>query len=129
MFVQFRLMSGEKKKGMHMTTRQAKSSENPNADQKVVSIDECVEVIIDTVAQLRTEAGVADDQEISIYVTDVPLIRSALKQKGDYIHEKTNAVDVVRINVEGGQPMPAHLPQRELHNLDRSPATIAIAES
>ncbi|MEZ4732775.1 MAG: hypothetical protein R3E79_37200 [Caldilineaceae bacterium] len=112
-----------------MTTRQAKSTENQNTEHEVLSVDECAEVLIDTVAQLRTEAGVADEQEISIYVTDVPLIRSALKQKGDYIHEKTNAVDVVRVNVEGGQPMPAHLPQRELHNLDRSPATIAIEES
>ena len=114
-----------------MTTKPGKALANQQVAEQheVLSIDECAKVIIDTVAQLRTEAGIAADQEISIYVTDVPLIRSTLKEKGDYIHEQTHAVDVVRVNVDAGNPMPAHLPQRELHNLDKSPATIAIDES
>jgi hypothetical protein len=117
-----------------MTTRQGKSS-NPSSEQdaqnehEVLSIDECADVIIHTVEQLRAEAGFADDQTISIFVTDVPLIRSTLAEKDDYIREKTNAVDVVRVNVKAGIPMPAHLPQMEMHNLDESPATIGIQES
>lgn len=109
-----------------MMNQQVASSGNQN---EVLSTAECAEVIIRTVAQLRTEAGLADDQEISIYVTDAQLIRSTLAERGDYIREKTHAVDVVRTNVKAGNPMPAHLPQVELHTLNDGPATIAIEES
>lgn len=97
--------------------------------QEVLSIDACAEAIIQTVTQLRSEAGLVEDQAISIYVTEVPLIRSTLNQKEEYIREKTNAVDVVRVNVKAGIPMPAYIPQMEMHNLDESPATIGIQES
>ncbi|MBX3011663.1 MAG: hypothetical protein KF832_09140 [Caldilineaceae bacterium] len=98
-------------------------------DQAVLSTAECAEVIIETVAQLRTEAGLSADQDISIYVTDAQLIRSTLTERGDYIREKTHAIDLVRTNVKAGIPMPAHLPQKELHSLNDGPATIAIEES
>lgn len=112
-----------------MTTRRVEPSNTSSNAPEVLSIEECAEVIIHTVEQLRSEAGLADDQAISIYVTDVPLIRSTFAQKDEYIREKTKAVDVVRVNVKAGIPMPAHLPQQELHNLDESPATIGIQES
>lgn len=107
-----------------MTTKQTNS-----ADNQVLSTDECAEVIIRTVEQLRDEAGISTEQEISLYVTDAQLIRSTLAEKGDYIRERTHAVDVVRVNVKAGNPMPAHLPQVELHNLDQGPTTIGIEES
>lgn len=105
------------------------SGNQANDQEEAMSIEGCAEVIIDTVQQLRSEAGVADDQEISIYVTDAQIIRSTLAEMGDYIREQTNAVDVVRVNIKAGNPMPAHLPQVELHNLDDGPATIAIEKS
>jgi len=109
-----------------MTTRQTTGTDNQD---EVLSIEECAEVIINTVRQLRSEAGFGADQEISIYVTDAQMIRSTLGEMGDYIRKQTNAVDVVRVNVKAGNPMPAHLPQVELHNLDDGPATIAIEKS
>lgn len=109
-----------------MTTKQAGVA---GAQNQVLSIDECAEVIIRTVDQLRNEAGLSADQEISIYVTDAQLIRSTLAEKGDYIRKRTHAVDVVRVNVKAGNPMPAHLPQVELHNLDQGPTSIGIEES
>lgn len=109
-----------------MTNRQTMNTGNQN---EVLTIEECAEVIINTVQQLRSQAGIADDQEISIYVTDAQMIRSTLTEMGDHIREQTNAVDVVRVNVKAGNPMPAHLPQVELHNLDDGPATIAIEKS
>lgn len=114
------------KEGIPMTTRQAGTADNQNP---VVSTEECAEVIIRTVEQLRDEAGLAADQEISIYVTDAQLIRSTFAEKGDYIRDRTHAVDVVRVNVKAGNPMPAHLPQVELHNLDQGPTSIGIQES
>lgn len=105
------------------------SHQNTNHQPEALSTAACAEVIIQTVAQLRAEAGLDAEQDISIYVTDAQLIRSTLAERGDYIREKTHAVDVVRTNVKAGIPMPAHLPQVELHNLNDGPATIAIEES
>jgi hypothetical protein len=112
------------KKGMQMTTKPVNTAGTP----KVSSTAECAEVIINAVKQLRREAGIADSHPISLYVTDVQLIRSTLSEKEDYIREQINAVDVVRVNVKAGNPMPAHLPQVDVHTLDESPATIGIAE-
>lgn len=109
-----------------MTSRQAGAAGQQN---QVLSTEECAEVIIRTVAQLRDKAGIAADQDISLYVTDAQLIRSTLAEKGDYIRERTHVVDVVRVNVKAGNPMPAHLPQVELHNLDQGPTTIGIEAS
>ncbi|MCE7983642.1 MAG: hypothetical protein DYG89_20910 [Caldilinea sp. CFX5] len=106
-----------------MTTRQAQTT---NVTQEALSTDQCAEVIINTVKELRKKAGIAADQPISLYVPDAQLIRSTLVEKGDYIRRQINAVDVVRINVKAGIPMPAHIPQVELHNLDESPTTIGI---
>lgn len=109
-----------------MTTKGANAVDQ---QEQVLSTDECAEVIIRTVAQLRDEAGMSADQDISIYVTDAQLIRSTFAEKGDYIRERTHAVDVVRVNVKAGNPMPAHLPQVELHTLDQGPTSIGIEES
>lgn len=108
-----------------MTTKPASTDEQ----KPVLSTDECAETIIRIVNQLRNEVGLAANQEISIYVTDAQLIRSTFAEKGDYIRTQTHAVDVVRVNVKAGNPMPAHLPQVELHNLDQGPTSIGIEES
>jgi hypothetical protein len=103
-------------KGRAMTTEQA----------EVLSTEECAAVLIDTVKQLRAEAGIAENQAISLYVPNAQLIRSTLAERGDEIRRQINAVDVVQVNVRAGIPMPAHIPQVELHNLDESPTTIGI---
>ncbi|MFZ4661140.1 MAG: hypothetical protein ACOYNY_29275 [Caldilineaceae bacterium] len=99
-----------------MTTEQA----------EVLSTEECTAVLIDTVKQLRAEAGIAENQAISLYVPNAQLIRSTLAERGDEIRRQINAVDVVQVNVRAGIPMPAHIPQVERHNLDESPTTIGI---
>lgn len=106
-----------------MTRQQAATTSTPH---EVLSTAECAEVIINTVKQLRTEAGISAEQSISLYVPNAQLIRSTLSERGDYIREQINAIDVVQTNVRAGIPMPAHIPQVELHNLDESPTTIGI---
>jgi len=96
------------------------------SDDEVLSVEECAELLIDYVNQLRDETGLDDEQEISIYVTDVPLIHSTLAEMGDYIREQTNAVTIVQVDLRSGTPMPAHLPQIEVHEFDLGPATIGI---
>jgi len=91
-----------------------------------MSTEECAQVIIDQVAQLRKEADIAADQEVSIYVTDVPLVHNTLSQYHERIREQANAVDIVQVNIKAGNPMPANLPQVELSTLDDGPAVIAI---
>ncbi len=107
-----------------MMAQQANRSSVPT--QKALSTEQCAEVIINTVKQLRADAGIAMDQPISLYVPNAQLIRSTLTERGDEIRRQINAVDVVQTNVRAGIPMPAHIPQVELHNLDESPTTIGI---
>ncbi|GEM_PF-1697419 len=102
-----------------------KTTQSVQKDE-ILSVEKCAEMLIQYVNQLRTESGVDPDQAISIYVTNVPLIRSTFTAMGDYIREQTNAIDVVQVNVKAGNPMPAHLPQIEVHEFDQGPATIAI---
>lgn len=106
-----------------MTTQRDKTT---GASQEALSTAECAEVIINTVKQLRADAGIVESQSISLYVPNAQLIRSTLAEKGNYIRQQINAVDVVQTNVRAGIPMPAHIPQVELHNLDESPTTIGI---
>lgn len=109
-----------------MTMRKADA---PNPTREALSTAECADILIKTVKELRVEAGIADDEPISLYVPNAQLIRSTLTEKGDYIREQINAADIVQVNIKAGIPMPAHIPQIELHNLDESPTTIGIATS
>jgi len=102
------------------------STMKQSAGDEVLSVEAAAELLIQYVNQLRADAGVDEEQEISIYVTSVPLIHSALTEMGDYIREQTNAVDVVQVNVKAGNPMPAHLKQIEVHEFDQGPASIGI---
>ncbi len=104
-------------------TQQTNQSTTEN---KVLSVEEAAEVLIQYVKQLRADAGIDETQEISIYVTNVQLINSMLTEMGDYVREQTNAVDIVQVNVKAGNPMPAHLTQIEVHEFDQGPATIGI---
>ena len=98
---------------------------NPMEDE-ALSVEEAAELLIQYVNQLRDQAGLDDDHEITIYVTDVKLLHSTLAEMGDYIREQTNALSIVQVNSEAGNPMPAHLPQLEVHEFDQGPATIGI---
>lgn len=106
-----------------MTTSQV---ETTRTTAEALSTEECAAVIINTVKELRAAAGIAESQPISLYVPNAQLIRSTLAERGDEIRRQINAVDVVQVNVKAGIPMPAHIPQAELHNLDESPTTIGI---
>lgn len=98
------------------------------ADREIMSVEECAQVIIDQVKQLRAQADISHDREVSIYVTDVPLIHSTLSEYEERIRQQTNASDIVQVNVKAGNPMPKNLTQVELHTLDDGPAIIAIEE-
>lgn len=93
---------------------------------EVLSVEDAAELLVHYVNQLRAEAGIDEDTEISLYVTSVPLIHSTLTEMGDYIREQTNAIDIVQVDVKAGNPMPAHLPQIEVHEFDQGPASIGI---
>jgi len=98
------------------------------ANHEVMSTEECAQVIIDQVAQLRQQANIATDHTVSIYVTDVPLVHNTLSQYNERIRQQANAIDIVQVNIKAGNPMPENLPQVELHTLDDGPAVIAIEE-
>jgi len=99
------------------TQSQAEANQKGYADELVQHIQ-----------TLRREQGLADSQPIEIYVTNTEIVRSLMKQYRDYIEEKTNAIDVVQVNDDAGQPMPETLPQTEYHIGDQA-VSIAINES
>ncbi len=98
-------------------------------DREITSVEQCAELLIDHIKQLRQEQNIADEQEISIYVTDVPLVHSTLSTLGDRVKRATNAVDIVQVNIQAGNPMPENLPQREIHVFSKEPVTVAIDEA
>ncbi len=99
---------------------------NNVADREVMSVEECAQVIIDQVQQLRQQANISRDQPVAIYLTNVPLVHSTLSEYEDRIRQQTNASDIVQVNIKAGNPMPANLRQVELHTLDDGPTVIAI---
>lgn len=90
---------------------------NPNASvmrrpsHEVVTVEECAALLIRTIQQLREENDVPEDEEVSLYVTDAPIVHSTLSEYEDDIMEKANLVDVVQVNVKAGNPMPEALSQ------------------
>lgn len=86
------------------------------------------DTLVQHIQQLRQEQGIADDQPIETYVTNTEIVRSLMKQYRDYIEEQTNTSDLVQVNDDAGNPMPAQLPQTE-YQIGDQVVTIAINQS
>jgi len=61
---------------------------------------------VQAIQQLRSEQGIAETEEIAIYVTNTQVVRSLLKQYSEQIEAQTHTADLVQVNVDGGIPMP-----------------------
>lgn len=94
--------------------------------EEINSVEQCAELLIDHVKQLRQEQNIADDEKISIYVTDVPLVHSTLSKLSSRIESATNAADIVQVNLQAGNPMPKDLPQHQIHVFSEEPVIVAI---
>lgn len=82
-----------------------------NSADNVASVEECADVLVRTVQQLRNENNISQEEQVSLYVTDAPLIHSTLSEFKDKIKEQAKLVDVVQVNPKAGIPMPEALPQ------------------
>ena len=91
------------------------------------SIQECADILVQSVNQLREEHRILDEQDISIYVMDAPIVHSAVAQFGEQIQYRTNAFSIVQVNIDAGQPMPEALPQLEV-TIGDEPVVIAVEE-
>lgn len=98
-------------------------------DREITSVEQCAELLIDHVEQLRQEQNIADDEEISIYVTDVPLVHSMLAEYGARVEKVTNATDIIQVNIKAGNPMPENLPHHEIGVFSKEPVTVAIEQA
>ncbi|MEZ4711728.1 MAG: hypothetical protein R3A44_31340 [Caldilineaceae bacterium] len=101
----------------------ALSEQQQNKD--IESVEECAAILIRTIEQLRQDNGVPDEEEVSLYVTDAPIVHSTLSEYEEEIMQKANLVDVVQVNIKAGTPMPEALPQVDCQIGDDT-VTIAI---
>lgn len=76
-------------------------------------VEECASVLVLTVQKLRNENNISEDEEVSLYVTDAPIVHSTLSEYREDIMQKANLVDIVQVNIKAGTPMPAMIPQIE----------------
>lgn len=110
-----------------MTTKTAPTvGSNAKDTQEITSVEQCAELLIDHVQQLRQEQNIADNEEISIYITDVPLVHSTISEYGNRLEQATNATDIVQVNLQAGNPMPEHLPHHEIGLFSQEPVRVAI---
>lgn len=91
----------------------------------ITSVEECAAILIRTIGQLRQDNGVPDKEEVSLYVTDAPIVHSTLSEYKEDMMQKANLVDVVQVNIKAGTPMPDALPQVE-RQIGDDHVTIAI---
>lgn len=82
------------------------------AGKDVMSVEECAQVLISTVKDLRSENGLSEG-EVTLYLIDAPLIHSTLSEYREEIMEKASLVAIVQVNEEAGVPMPEAIPQVE----------------
>lgn len=112
-----------------MATQERQATSGANAsDHEIESVEQCAELIIDHVKQLRQEQGIGDGEKISVYITDVPLVHSTLSEQSEKIEKATGAADIVQVNVQAGNPMPENLPHHEITVFSKEPVIIAIEQ-
>ena len=91
------------------------------------SVKECADILVKSVNQIRKDNDISENQDISIYVIDAPIIHSAVAQFGEYIQERTHAHSIVQVNIDVGNPMPDALPQIEV-TIGDDPVVIAVEQ-
>ena len=91
------------------------------------SVKACADILVESVNQIRKDNDISEDQDISIYVIDAPIVHSAIAQFGEHIQERTNAHSIVQVNLDVGNPMPDALPQIEVIIGD-DPVVIAVEQ-
>ncbi len=110
-----------------MTTQSMQTAtKTQESGQEIESVERCAELLIDHVQQLRQEQQLDDDEEISIYITDVPLVHSTIAEYGSRLEQATNAADIVQVNLAAGNPMPENLPHHEIGVFSQEPVRVAI---
>lgn len=98
-----------------MNTNQStpiKSAES-TGNETVTSVEECAAAVIHAVQQLRERKDIPRTEEVSLYITDAPLVHSMLSEYRDAVIEKANLADIVQENIKAGNPIPESLPQIE----------------
>jgi len=106
-----------------------KNSTPKDTEQEITSVEQCAELLIDHVQQLRQEQNLDDDEQVSIYITDVPLVHSTIAEYGRRLEQATNAADIVQVNLQAGNPMPKDLPHHQIGRFSKEPVTVAIEHS
>ena len=91
------------------------------------SVKECADILVQSVNQIRKDNDISENQDISIYVIDAPIVHSAVSQFGKHIQERTNAHSIVQVNIDVGNPMPEALPQIEV-TIGDDPVVIAVEQ-
>ncbi|MEZ4682657.1 MAG: hypothetical protein R2932_51465 [Caldilineaceae bacterium] len=102
------------------------SAKQPSNGQ-TISVEECVDILQRTVTKLRRDQGISAKEQVSLYVTDAPIIHSTLSEYGNKIKENANLTDIVQVNIKAGNPMPEALPQVEC-TLGDDEVTVAIQQ-
>ncbi|MCB0100087.1 MAG: hypothetical protein KDE46_30355 [Caldilineaceae bacterium] len=109
-----------------MSTNQTNTAGTAHQSSKnVTSVEDCATILVGLIQQLRQDNGVPENEEVSLYVTDVPIVHSTLSEYEDEIIKKANLVDVVQVNMKAGNPMPETLPHVE-RQIGNDTVTIAI---
>jgi len=91
------------------------------------SVKECADILVQSVNQIRKDNDISENQDISIYVIDAPIVHSTIAQFDKDIKERTNAHRIVQVNIDGGTPMPQALPQIEV-TIGDDPVVIAVEQ-
>ena len=77
-----------------------------DTDDGAANMESQAQQLVQAIQQLRSEQGIAETEEIAIYVTNTQVVRSLLKQYSEQIEAQTHTADLVQVNVDGGIPMP-----------------------
>ena len=67
--------------------------------------------LVRRIQQLRKDANLEISDRIATYVLDSDLVHEVLAHFGNYVREETLTVDLVQVNPDQGDAIPAHLPQ------------------
>lgn len=109
---------------MTTTSANGTSTKQPRS-ANINSVEECKTFLINTIQQLRKDNQIGKSEEVSLYVTDVPLVHSTIAEYEGDIKRSANLVDIVQVNVKAGNPMPAALPHVDCE-IGEDEVTIAL---
>jgi hypothetical protein len=98
-----------------------------NSEELVAEMKGYADTLVQQVKQMRKENGLTNNQPIAIYLMATPLVRDLLKQHNEYVKQAANALDIVQMDNDAGQPLPETYPHKEIH-LGDDPVVVAINE-